>query len=526
MHDHTGASAAVVHRKEIVGQISLALARLGVKHRIIAPPQAIARIRKGHFRELGRSFIDPNAAAGVISVQTLTSKAAAANVTLQRWVKQITLAVFDEGHHYVTQGLWARSVDVMQNAKLLFVTATPERADGKGLGRNADGFAEVMVEGPCMRWLIEHGYLSPFKYKAPQSDLDTKDIPLTASGDLNVRALRQRVVESHLVGDVVKHYTKFAFGKQAIVFASDVTTADEIAGAYRAAGIAAEALSGKTDAAKRDEKLDDFAEKRLQVLVNVDLFDEGFDVPCVDVVILARPTESLAKYLQMVGRALRVVYAEGPLVTTEDRRNAIAKGPKPYALVLDPVRNWERHGMPNWPRPWTLAASGGNGSGKDEKVAQRVCIGCTQPYEAFYKGCPYCGLLAPSPASRSSVTQVDGDLLELDTDALNSLFLAVRRADMNEDEYELDQIKRGIPSIGRRADMKRHNENRYRRKVLRELVGWWYRLQPKERSEGEKNRRFYHRFGVDVATAFTLKAKDTDELIGRIQRLFHKDMAA
>lgn len=525
MHDHNGAAAAVVHRKEIVGQISQALARLDVKHRVIAPKQVVARIRRRHLKEFGKSFVDPHAQAGVISVQTLTSKSSDDNAELQRWVKQITLCVFDEGHHYVEQGLWAKAVHAMANAKLLFVTATPERADGKGLGATADGFADVMVEGPTMRWLIEQGYLCRFSYKAPRTDLDMSGIPVTASGDLNTKAMRARVVESHLVGDVVRHYLQFASGKRAIVFATDVKTAEEMAEAFKARGVAAAALSGETEAGERDRKLDDFEEKRLQVLVNVDLFDEGFDVPGVEAVVLARPTESLAKYLQMVGRALRVVYAKGhDLSAQEGRLAAIAAGGKPEAIVIDPVRNWERHGMPSWPRQWSLDSREKGSRGKsDELVPQRICTTCTQPYEKFYKACPHCGEPVPAPAGRSAPEQVEGDLMELDVEAMAALFEKMRRADMDDDEYAQDQLARRIPAVGRGADMKRHREAKYRRSVLKELIAWWAGAQ-EGREIGEVHRRFYHRFGVDIGTAMTLKARETDVLIEKIKQRFSEDL--
>ena len=526
MHEHTGAAAAVVHRKEIVGQISQALARLDVKHRIIAPPAVVTRIRRRHLKEFGRSFVDPHALAGVISVQTLTSGASGKNKELQNWLAQVTLAVFDEGHHYVEQGLWAKAVHYMSRAKILFVTATPDRADGKGLGADADGFAETMVEGPSMQWLIENGYLCPFKYKAPATDLDVSDVPITATGDLNTKAMRARVVESHLVGDVVKHYRQFASGKRAIVFATDVETANEMADAYNRAGIPAAALSGETEQGERDAKLDAFDDGRMLVLVNVDLFDEGFDVPGVDAVILARPTESLAKYLQMVGRALRVVYGKGfDLKTVEGRLAAIAASDKPYALVIDPVRNWERHGMPNWPRKWTLEARSKTGRGDGSgTIPQRVCLLCTQPYERFHLACPYCGEPPPAPAGRGAPEQVDGDLIELDIEGMAALFRAMHKADLPDEEYALDQLRRNIPAVGRGADMKRHRENKYRRQVLRELVAWWVGLQPAGREMSEKHRRFYHRFGIDIGTAFTLKAAETDALIERIKQQFSEDI--
>lgn len=523
IHDHNGAAAAIVHRKEIVGQIAMSLAQLGVKHRIVAPPKVVRRIRRRQLKKLGRSFVDPNAQCGVVSVQTLTSRGAANNTELQKWVKQVTLAVFDEGHHYVDSGSWAKAVHLFERAKLLFVTATPDRADGKGLGSDADGFCDVMVEGPSPAWLIEQGYLSPYRYYAAPSDFNVEGLAVTASGDFNAKALRSRVVESHLVGDVVDHYKRFANGKKAIVFAPDVLTAEEMAAGYTDAGYKFKALSGQTDGGERDAALDRFYGTELDGLTNVDLFDEGFDVAGVVAAVLGRKTESLAKFLQMVGRALRPVYAEGfDLSTQEGRLAAIAAGPKPYAVIIDPVRNWERHGMPNWPRTWTLDRREKRSNGSSDTIPQKVCDGCTQPYEAYYKSCPHCGHVN-EPAGRSSPEQVEGDLVELDVAALSALFDKIQAADMPDEEHQRGQIARNIPHIGRAAGLKRHQAAKYRRGVLRELVAWWVGAQA-GRDMSEIHTRFFYRFDIDIGYAHTLSAKDTDALIEKITNRFTEDM--
>lgn len=524
MHDHNGAAAAVVHRKEIVGQISLSLAALEVPHRLIAPKDVVAHIRRKHLKTYGRSWVDPHALAGVVSVQTLTSRGAANNRELQAWVGQITLAVFDEGHHYVTSGYWARAVELLTRARLLLVTATPRRLDGKGLGSHADGFADKLVEGPTPRELIEQGYLCPYAYLSPTGGLNAGNLPLTPSGEVDKKALRAWAVESHLVGSVVGHYQKHTPGKQAIVFATDVKTAGEMADEFQAAGIKAMAVSGETDTRPRDKAVDDFTARSIQVLVNVDLFDEGFDVPGAEVCVMARPTESLAKFLQMAGRVLRPVYADGfDLSTAEGRRAAIAAGPKPQAVILDAVRNWERgHLLPDWPRVWSLDAQI-KGAARSEAELLRACTFCSQPYERFLSVCPYC-FMEHQPAARQQIVQVDGDLAALDVDALAAVLERVRAANMAPDEYAADQIARRIPDIGRGADMRRHKVNLYRRGVLRELIAWWVGLQPPDRALAEKHRRFYLRFGYDIANAHTLKAADTDQLIQRIAEGFHRDL--
>jgi len=511
--DHVGAAAIVVHRREIVRQISVTLAAFGVVHRVIGPRDEVGRIRRRHLKKFGRSFVDQQSLVGVVSVQTMTSKSTAANTITQRWLAQVTFAVFDEGHHYVRSGLWGRAVDQFHRAKRLFVTGTPERADGKGLGAHAEGYAREMVLGPTPQWLIDNAFLSPFKYFCPDSDMDIADLALDSTGDVSVKERRKRAVASHIVGDVVRHYRQYADGLQTIVFAPDVETAEDMAAAFRLDGVKAVALSGKTDSGVRDRELDLFERCETQVLVNVDLFDEGFDVPAVVCVILARITASLGKYLQMVGRALRVM--DG----------------KEHAIVIDPVRNWERNrGLPSFPRRWTLdSRPKGDRVSPVDTIPQKICRGCTQPYDAYYALCPYqsqpgCAI-PPEPEGRARPDQVDGDLFELDVAALNELYAAYAARNMTDEEYDGDLISRNVPAVGRGAARKRHRTARHRTAVLKELIGWWVGMQPAGRDLAEKQRRFYHRFRVDMATAMSLDANDTDALIATIGRRFNEDMA-
>lgn len=525
---HNGASGAVVHRKEIVSQISLSLAKLGVKHRIVAPQSVIRRIRRRHFRFIGECFVDMHAPRGVVSVQTLTSKSTQNNKEIMAWVNQITLCVFDEGHHYVNTGSWAKAVDLMHRAKLLLVTATPKRADGKGLGTEAlggSGYVEEMVEGPTTKWLMDEGYLSKFKYFAPESDLDIEGVALTASGEFNAKALAERAVDSNLVGCVVDHYFKWARGKSFLAFSIDVKAAELTADTFVERGVKCVALSGKTEAGVRDAELDKFESGENLGMSNVDLFDEGFDVPACEVALHGRPTASLAKYLQMCGRVFRVVYAEGyDISTREGRLAAIANGPKPYAIIIDPVRNWEKHGMPDFPRVWSLSDEDHTGPASgDGTIPAKGCKACSQIYEAYLRTCPYCGS-TPEPIERKKPKHVDGDLLELDVEGLAALFAEREKASRGDEEFQRDMVARNIPRIGQPRLLRKHKAAVYRRKVLDNLLGWWIGLQPADRDMGEKYRRFYLRYGIDMSTAFTLNENDTDALIERVTRGFKYDI--
>lgn len=214
--------------------------------------------------------------------------------------------------------------------------------------------------------------------------------------------------ESRIIGDVVDNYVKFANGKQAILFASDVSTAKEMEQKFKDRGIAAKSLDGTTADAERLDSLLKFREKKIQVLINVDLFDEGLDVPGIECVIMARPTKSLGKFLQMIGRGLRV--AEG----------------KDFLILIDHVGNVTHHGLPCNIRKWTLDRIKKSGT---KMNFLRICsnIECNAPYDRALTECPWCGTSAISQSNNSDGSgrvppkMVDGDLFLIDPETIRQL---------------------------------------------------------------------------------------------------------
>ena len=291
IHDHPGASIAIAHRNELVSQISMSLARNGVRHRIIGQKDLIRTCVGLHVSELRRSYFDPDAQHGVAGVDTLVKRPPD-----NPWFRQVSLWVQDEVHHLLADNKWGKATALFPNAKGLGVTATPTRADGRGLGRHADGLMDVMVESPGMRDLINMGFLTDYRIFAPPSDINLANVPTSASGDFSPEPLRAAVHKSHIVGDAVQHYLRIAPGKLGVTFAVDVESATEIAAAYRQAGVPAEVVSANTPPALRAAILARFARGELKQLVNVDLFGEGFDLPAIEVVSMTRPTQSFALY--------------------------------------------------------------------------------------------------------------------------------------------------------------------------------------------------------------------------------------
>ena len=384
------------------------------------------------------------------------------------------------------------------NAKGLGVTATPLRADGKGLGRHVDGLFDTMIEGPGMRDLIELKYLTEYRVFAPPSDFVRPDV-VGASGDFSGVKLKAAVRESHITGDVVAHYMRIAPGKLGVTFTDSVETATGIALQFNDAGVPAAVVSAKTPDSERIAVLRRFKNRELLQLVNVDLFGEGFDLPAIEVVSMARATESYALYVQQFGRALRLL--EGKL----------------FAIIIDHVGNVVRHGLPDAPRDWTLDRREKRGkSTPTDAIPVRACPQCTAVYERIYNTCPYCGHIA-QPAARSGPEHVDGDLIELDPEALAAMRGDVARVDMDPEDYRIELAKKYTPLVGQLAGVKRHVVNQEAQEALRGSVAWWAGFQRAQgRTDSESYRRFYFNFGVDVLTAQTLKAADALELAGRV----------
>ncbi len=289
---NNGPTCAIAHRQELVGQISIALAREGVRHSIIGPKKVIKACINQHVRELGQDFYDPASPISVAGVDTLIRRKEDAR--LNAWFNSVTLWVVDEAHHVLKGNKWGIATSLFPNARGLGVTATPTRADGNGLGAHCDGVFNTMIEGPTMRELIDMGYLTDYRIFAPPSDLILDDVKVTASGDYNRDGLKKAVKRSHIIGDVVKHYLRIANGKRGITFVPDVETAEETARQFIDAGVPAIAVSADTPDAEREAAKRKLESGEVLQLVNVDLFGEGYDLPAIEVVSMARPTQSLS----------------------------------------------------------------------------------------------------------------------------------------------------------------------------------------------------------------------------------------
>ncbi len=496
--NNMGARQCVIaHRTELVGQMSLHVANRGIKHRIIGSASTVAAVIAEHRREFGgRSFVNPDANCSVASVDTLVARME----TLKDWGAQIDDWTIDEAHHVLRANKWGKAITLFPNARGLGVTASPRRADGMGLGSHHDGVFDDMIVGPTMRELIEIGALCDYEIAIPSSDFEIDESTLAPSGDWSTAKMREASKKSHIVGDVVTEYVKRAFGKRGICFATDVETAGEMAQRFNDVGIPTAAVSAKTPTDVRNDYIRRFRDGRLWVLVNVDLFGEGFDVPAVEVVIMARPTASLAVYLQQFGRALRILAG------------------KQFGLVIDHVSNWKRHGWPDKPHYWSLDRRDKRAKREPDpdEIDLTACRECSRPYERCLPACPYCGavLPLPDPAGRT-LQQVDGDLTLLSREMIAQM----QAATMLESPADMGhRVSMAAGPIAGAGAVNRQIERNQAQIRLREAIEQWAGCQIHiGRSEAETYRRFYLTTGMDVIGAQTLPRADMEALATTIE---------
>lgn len=285
--------------------------------------------------------------------------------TVTRHIEQVnkpSLIITDENHHCLASG-YKRIYEAFPSVRCVGVTATPVRLNGGGLGEINDD----LVIGPSARWLIEHNKLSPYDYYAP-AVADLSGIR-SRGGDYAAEDIEKALNKPHIYGDVIKYYKRLKGGK-AVCYCATVKHSENAAEAFRRQGISAYHIDGKTPKNERQDIIQGFRDGRIQVLCNVDLISEGFDVPDCNTSILLRPTKSLTLYIQQSMRCMRYQ-------------------PNKKALIIDHVGNVHRHGLPDTEHEWTLEPNPPK-AGKKNTVLVRQCTECFFTHKPA-PVCPNCG---------------------------------------------------------------------------------------------------------------------------------------
>lgn len=364
----------VAHRQEIVAQAFWRLVESGVPFEDAGVIMANGKIPHPVSHELV-SCVRRSAPVQVASVQTLAAqRSRAVRAGIDAALPPADVVFLDEAHH-AAASTWSELVGhyTARGAVVVGLSATPERSDGAGL----EHLFDEMVSIASPRELIAEGFLvEPRVFTTPRGP-DLSGVKITA-GDYDVRDLSTVMRSSVLVGDLVEHWQRLAEGRTTVVFAVDVSHSRDIVAAFRAAGITAEHLDGATAREERAAILGRLARGDTQVVSNCAVLTEGWDLPRAKCCVLARPTKSVALYLQMAGRVLRPYGDVG-------------------ALVLDHAGCALEHGLPQEDREWTL-------EGSKTRRARR-CKGCGATLSARAKKCPACelpcgNLEAPEPTVR------------------------------------------------------------------------------------------------------------------------------
>lgn len=316
VHDGMGEVWIVAHRRELVAQIKHTLG-------IYLSEDEMSHIRATSIQWLSNHYKELDEEPGLI--------------------------VVDEAHHAIAK-TYANVLETYDYAKKLGVTATPYRLSGAGF---KDLFQTLLTSWE-IKTFIRKGYLCAFDYycigrrsveKFKVDGLRKRG----ADGDYQPKELDESFNQREIIARLFESYQKFAKGKRGFVYAININHAENIARYYREHAVSAVAVSSKTPDGERAKDIDDFRNGKTAVLCSVDLFSEGFDAPDAEFIQLARPTLSLAKYLQMVGRGLRT-----------------AKG-KNACIILDNVGLKDRFGLPSKERNWEYYFNGEWRTGKRRK---------------------------------------------------------------------------------------------------------------------------------------------------------------
>ncbi len=247
-----------------------------------------------------------------------------------------SMIVIDEAHHALAQ-TYLELFRRYPEAKKLGMTATPYRLSGKGFA----GLFEVLLQGPSIPECVMRRRLSLFDYfTVPPDSKVRRQIAMLkrrgTDGDYLAREMEASLNTPRFIEYLYNSLVRYAPRRRGIVYAINISHARAIAEYYAGRGLRCCAIDCTTPPAEREQMVEEFRRGLIDVMVNVDIFSEGFDCPEVEVIQLARPTLSLAVYLQQVGRGLRK-----------------AKGKK-YCVILDnvglshtfgtPVREWDWQG--------------------------------------------------------------------------------------------------------------------------------------------------------------------------------------
>lgn len=371
--------AFIVNRKQLVMQASRRLARAGIAHGIL---------QADNTRSLDARVL-------VCSIDTVATRGLP---------DDIGLIIIDEAHSVAGSQKYRELLFKLNRVPAVGLSATPF---SPGLGKHYDelhgALFQDLVVAASVRELIDLKHLVDCDVYAP-ADPDLTGVKsqrgIGGELDYNERELAEAVDKPALVGDIVSHWFKHAAGKPTVVFACNISHSQHIVAEFEKAGVTAAHIDYHHSDEERAAILDGFNQGRYNVLSNSALLAEGWDAPLAEVMILARPTRSLIRFIQMAGRVLRPFPG------------------KERALILDHSGTVLRLGFPTDDLPLELDDGKANASGtrrQERKASEpKPCPSCKYVRPAGVHQCPACGF---EPQRQSDVEVADGELCKLDRKA-------------------------------------------------------------------------------------------------------------
>lgn len=271
-----------------------------------------------------------------------------------------TMIIFDEAHH-ATAKTWQNIIDAFPDVPIVGLTATPCRLNGDNLGKIFD----KLILGVSSGFLLENGYLCRYEYYAPKINYILPEIKGSDYDNTEIEFDRK------IYGDVLKYID---VNRKTIIYCPNIAFSNNLMNLINEEfGNISVHFDGNTDKNERKQIITDFREGKIKILLNVDLIGEGFDVPDCDCVMLLRPTQSTALYIQQSMRCLR------------------PNGNK-KAIIYDFVGNVYRHDLPTVDREWSLDKKVKcRNSSSAPDILTRMCNKCYRVYSGINRICPYCG---------------------------------------------------------------------------------------------------------------------------------------
>jgi len=344
----------IAHRNILITQCSEKLAAFSVYHSTLSSEYTRRRCMLSHKRH-GRNYIKrAGCSRFVASIDTLYSHHKRGNITLD--TSKEWLIIIDEAHHVIADNKWGVLKHIFPYSRVIGFTATPSRMDGEPLAKTKGGMFDRLVqakglESDSIKTLITTCVLSGFKFYTPPVGISNNDKSVLNISDSPVNT-----------------YKTLMMDKQTIVMCPSIKNAEELADEFKAENISAACISSAMSATDVSRVIDFFANGKIKVLCNVDMVGEGFDVPAVEGLILARKTKSFTMYRQWIGRALR--QSEG----------------KSFAIIADLCGNYE-HGIPDDNIIWDLESP----PKTPDSIKTYPCKKCGFWYPIKQKECPECG---------------------------------------------------------------------------------------------------------------------------------------